>query len=80
MLSGPAIDTMEAVVAATSRPVIASGGVSSLDDLHALAQLPLEGAIVGRAIYEHRFTVEEGIAACSAPVRSPASTSTPGVS
>ena len=68
MLSGPALDTMALVLGGTSRPVIASGGVSSVDDLHALARLPLEGAIVGRAIYEHRFTVEEGIAACSAPV------------
>jgi phosphoribosylformimino-5-aminoimidazole carboxamide ribotide isomerase len=68
MLSGPALDTMELVLGATGRPVIASGGVSSVDDLRALARLPLEGAIVGRAIYEHRFTVEEGIAACSAPV------------
>jgi phosphoribosylformimino-5-aminoimidazole carboxamide ribotide isomerase len=68
MLSGPALDTVELVLGATSRPVIASGGVSSVDDLRALARLPLEGVIVGRAIYEHRFTVKEGIAACSAPV------------
>ena len=50
--------------------VIASGGVGTLDDLRALAALEVDGqrlagAIVGRAIYENRFTVEEGIAACS---------------
>ena len=51
-------------------PVIASGGVASMDDLAALAALDvggrrLEGAIAGTAIYEGRFTIEEGIAACS---------------
>jgi phosphoribosylformimino-5-aminoimidazole carboxamide ribotide isomerase len=46
-------------------PVVASGGVSSLDDLRALARLPLAGVIVGTAIYERRFSVEEGVAACS---------------
>jgi phosphoribosylformimino-5-aminoimidazole carboxamide ribotide isomerase len=44
--------------------VIASGGVGTLDDLRRLDRR-LAGVIVGRAIYENRFTVEEGIAACS---------------
>jgi phosphoribosylformimino-5-aminoimidazole carboxamide ribonucleotide (ProFAR) isomerase len=53
--------------------LIASGGVAEAGDLRTLAGLrvgrkQLTGAIVGRAIYENRFTVEEGIAACSAPV------------
>jgi phosphoribosylformimino-5-aminoimidazole carboxamide ribotide isomerase len=70
MLSGPALDQLGAVVAAITAPVIASGGVATADDLRALAALEvggrrLAGAIVGRAIYENRFTVEEGIAACS---------------
>ena len=70
MLSGPALDQLEAVVAAVAVPVIASGGVATADDLRALAAFEvagrrLAGAIVGRAIYESRFTVEEGIAACS---------------
>jgi phosphoribosylanthranilate isomerase len=60
------------VVGATSVPVIASGGVSSLEDLRALVAIEVDGrrlggAIAGTAIYEHRFTVEEGIAACSPP-------------
>jgi phosphoribosylformimino-5-aminoimidazole carboxamide ribotide isomerase len=70
MLSGPALDQLAAVVAAVAVPVIASGGVATLGDLRALAAFEIEGkrfagSIVGRAIYEHRFTVEEGIAACS---------------
>jgi phosphoribosylformimino-5-aminoimidazole carboxamide ribotide isomerase len=70
MLGGPALDQLASVVAAVGVPVIASGGVATADDLRALAALDVEGrrltgAIVGRAIYEHRFTVEEGIAACS---------------
>ncbi|MFM8971993.1 MAG: 1-(5-phosphoribosyl)-5-[(5-phosphoribosylamino)methylideneamino]imidazole-4-carboxamide isomerase [Actinomycetota bacterium] len=65
MLSGPALDQLELVSGAVRVPVIASGGVASTEDLRALATLPLAGAIVGRAIYEGRLTVEEGIAACS---------------
>lgn len=70
MLSGPALDQLAAVVTAVALPVIASGGVATLDDLRALARFEIEGkwlagSIVGRAIYENRFTVEEGIAACS---------------
>ncbi len=70
MLSGPALDQLTAVVDAVAVPVIASGGVATVDDLRALAALEvggrrLAGSIVGRAIYENRFTVAEGIAACS---------------
>jgi phosphoribosylformimino-5-aminoimidazole carboxamide ribonucleotide (ProFAR) isomerase len=66
MLTGPATDRLGEVLAATSRPVIASGGVSSLDDLRALAVLEpdgLEGAIVGKALYAGRFTVADALAA-----------------
>jgi phosphoribosylanthranilate isomerase len=65
MLTGPATDRLGEVLAATSRPVIASGGVSSLDDLRALATLEpdgLEGAIVGKALYAGRFTVADALA------------------
>ncbi|HYL53283.1 MAG TPA: 1-(5-phosphoribosyl)-5-[(5-phosphoribosylamino)methylideneamino]imidazole-4-carboxamide isomerase [Acidimicrobiia bacterium] len=70
MLSGPAIDQLHPVLAAVDAPVIASGGVSSADDLRGLARLEiggrrLAGAIAGTSIYEGRFTVAEGIAACS---------------
>jgi phosphoribosylanthranilate isomerase len=52
--------------------VIASGGVSSLDDLRALAALEpsgLEGAIVGKALYAGRFTVTDALAALAEPAR-----------
>ena len=66
MLSGPATDRLREVLAATSRPVVASGGVSALDDLRTLASLEphgLEGVIVGKALYAGRFTVPEALAA-----------------
>jgi phosphoribosylformimino-5-aminoimidazole carboxamide ribotide isomerase len=63
-LAGPDLDQLGSVLDAVTTPVIASGGVGSLDDLHALDPR-LAGVIVGRAIYEGRFTVAEGIAACS---------------
>jgi phosphoribosylformimino-5-aminoimidazole carboxamide ribonucleotide (ProFAR) isomerase len=70
MLSGPALDQLAEVLAATERPVVASGGVAGVGDLHALGALSshgrrLHGVVVGRALYEGRFTIEEGLAACS---------------
>src|SRR4051812_23905199 len=69
-LQGPEIDPLRAVLAAVETPVIASGGVGSLDDLRALAAVNEQGrgfagSIVGRAIYEGRVSVAEGILACS---------------
>jgi phosphoribosylformimino-5-aminoimidazole carboxamide ribotide isomerase len=64
MLTGPDVEGLASAVAATSIPVIASGGVSSIDDIVALARIPgLGGIITGKAIYEGRFTVAEAIAA-----------------
>jgi phosphoribosylformimino-5-aminoimidazole carboxamide ribotide isomerase len=65
-MEGPAIEELGRIAAATEAQVIASGGVGDLADLNALAEMDaanLEGAIVGRALYERRFTVAEGIAA-----------------
>ncbi len=65
-LRGPNLDLLRQVCAATDRPVVASGGVSTLDDLRALAGLVglgVEGAIVGKALYAGRFTLEEALAA-----------------
>ena len=67
-LSGPDLGTYEAALAAGPLPVIASGGVGTLDDLRRLAALrvgdrALAGVIVGRAIYEGRFTVRDALAA-----------------
>lgn len=65
-LAGPDVDGLSAVVAATSTPVIASGGVGDLDHLRALHDgVGVAGVIVGKALYEGRFTIEEAIAACS---------------
>ncbi len=68
-LRGPNLDLLRDVCARTTRPVVASGGVSSLDDLRAIAALtPLgvEGAIVGKALYAGAFTLEEALGAVSA--------------
>lgn len=65
-MAGPALVGLGAIAAATEAQVIASGGVGELAHLEALARdaAPnIEGAIVGRALYERRFTVADGIAA-----------------
>ena len=62
-LAGPNLDATAELAAATRVPVVSSGGVGTLDDLRALAKLKLQGAIVGRALYEGKFTVAEAIAA-----------------
>jgi phosphoribosylformimino-5-aminoimidazole carboxamide ribotide isomerase len=63
-LAGPDIEGSGAAVAATTVPVITSGGVASLDDVIALASIPgLAGIITGRALYEGRFSVAEALAA-----------------
>ncbi len=51
VLKGPNLEALREMQQATSRPLIAAGGVGSLNDLHALAELGVEGAIVGKAIY-----------------------------
>ncbi|MEZ3159783.1 bifunctional 1-(5-phosphoribosyl)-5-((5-phosphoribosylamino)methylideneamino)imidazole-4-carboxamide isomerase/phosphoribosylanthranilate isomerase PriA [Microbacterium sp. BWT-B31] len=63
-LRGPNLDLLREITARTPKPVIASGGVSSLDDLAALRELvPLgvEGAIVGKALYTGAFTLVEAL-------------------
>ena len=61
-LAGPDVEGLATLVSATNVPVIASGGVGSLDDLVALAAIDgLHGIITGRALYEGRFTVAEAI-------------------
>ncbi|GAA4730576.1 bifunctional 1-(5-phosphoribosyl)-5-((5-phosphoribosylamino)methylideneamino)imidazole-4-carboxamide isomerase/phosphoribosylanthranilate isomerase PriA [Actinomycetospora chibensis] len=64
-LTGPNTKLLEAVCTRTDRPVVASGGVSSLDDLrtlNALADQGVEGAIVGKALYAGNFTLAEALA------------------
>jgi 1-(5-phosphoribosyl)-5-[(5-phosphoribosylamino)methylideneamino] imidazole-4-carboxamide isomerase/N-(5'phosphoribosyl)anthranilate isomerase len=67
-LMGPNINLLKEVAAATDRPIIASGGVSSLADLEALKELTgigVEGAIVGKALYAGAFTLSEALARVS---------------
>ncbi|HEU0101772.1 MAG TPA: HisA/HisF-related TIM barrel protein, partial [Mycobacteriales bacterium] len=63
-LTGPNLDLLREVCARTDRPVVASGGVSSLADLVAIAGIDgVEGAIVGKALYAGQFTLPEALAA-----------------
>jgi phosphoribosyl isomerase A len=73
-LRGPNLDLLREVCVRTNRPVVASGGVSTLDDLRALRELvPLgvEGAIVGKALYAGSFTLPDALAVAGGgdPVR-----------
>jgi len=64
-MTGPNLELLRDVCAATSRPVVASGGVASLDDLRAIATLVpegVEGAIVGKALYAGAFTLRDALA------------------
>jgi phosphoribosylformimino-5-aminoimidazole carboxamide ribotide isomerase len=63
-MRGPNIEATAALARAISIPVIASGGVSSMEDLHALkaSGAPLEGVITGRALYEGRLDLAEAVA------------------
>jgi len=68
-LRGPNLDLLRAVCDRTAAPVIASGGVSNLDDLRALAGLEpigVEGVIAGKALYAGAFTVAEALAVLAA--------------
>ncbi len=63
-LTGPNLELLAEVCARTERPVVASGGVSTLDDLRAIAVVPgVEGVIVGKALYAGQFTLPEALAA-----------------
>lgn len=78
MLEGPDLAGLRDLLSITTLPVVASGGVATLDDLRALAALTVEpngvsglrhtpaGVIVGKALVERRFSVEEAMAACAA--------------
>jgi phosphoribosylformimino-5-aminoimidazole carboxamide ribotide isomerase len=63
-LSGPNIAAICEMADITSKNVIASGGVSSLEDLKALSEKGIQGAIVGKALYENRFSLKEALELC----------------
>jgi 1-(5-phosphoribosyl)-5-[(5-phosphoribosylamino)methylideneamino] imidazole-4-carboxamide isomerase/N-(5'phosphoribosyl)anthranilate isomerase len=63
-LKGPNLELLQEVCAVTKKPVVASGGISSLDDIAALASLNatgVEGAIVGKALYAGAFTLQQAL-------------------
>ena len=63
-LQGPNLELLKEVCAVTRKPVVASGGISSLDDIAALASLNatgVEGAIVGKALYAGAFTLQQAL-------------------
>lgn len=63
-LAGPNIELLRSVCAVTSRPIVASGGISSLADiadLAALTSIGIEGAIVGKALYAGAFTLDQAL-------------------
>lgn len=62
-LQGPNLEAIGRLIKSLRIPVIASGGVGSLDDLRSLAKLGATGVIVGKALYERRFTLEQAIEA-----------------
>ncbi len=64
-LQGPNVDLLRDVAEATDAPIVASGGISSLDDVRAIAALVdsgVDSAIMGKALYAGRFTLEEALA------------------
>jgi 1-(5-phosphoribosyl)-5-[(5-phosphoribosylamino)methylideneamino] imidazole-4-carboxamide isomerase/N-(5'phosphoribosyl)anthranilate isomerase len=64
MLQGPNLELLRQVLARTKSPVVASGGISSLDDISKLCELVsegLEGAILGKALYAKRFSLEQAL-------------------
>jgi phosphoribosylformimino-5-aminoimidazole carboxamide ribonucleotide (ProFAR) isomerase len=63
-LKGPNLDLLRQVMEKTTKPVVASGGISTLQDIAALTELVplgLEGAILGKALYAKRFTLEQAL-------------------
>jgi phosphoribosylformimino-5-aminoimidazole carboxamide ribotide isomerase/phosphoribosylanthranilate isomerase len=63
-LTGPNLELLREVCRATSKPIVASGGVSTLDDLRAirsLTEIGVEGSIVGKALYAGAFTLQEAL-------------------
>jgi len=62
-LMGPQVEKIEKLVETVKVPIIASGGISGLTDLTMLASVGVEGAIVGTALYEGRFTFEQALEA-----------------
>jgi phosphoribosylformimino-5-aminoimidazole carboxamide ribotide isomerase len=61
MLAGPDFETLALLAASVEVPTLASGGVTTLEDIDRLSQLGLAGCIIGRALYEGRLALEAAI-------------------
>ena len=61
MLSGPDLQTLSAASLYPNAKIIAAGGIGSIGDLVALKEIGVEGAVIGKALYEGRFTLKEAI-------------------
>ncbi len=62
-MQGPNVEATREMAAATHVPIVASGGVGTLEHLRALKVLPIQGAIIGRSLYEGAFTIEDALQA-----------------
>jgi phosphoribosylformimino-5-aminoimidazole carboxamide ribonucleotide (ProFAR) isomerase len=61
MLSGPDLQTLSAAILHPNAKIIAAGGIGSIGDLEALREIGVEGAVIGKALYERRFTLKQAI-------------------
>jgi phosphoribosylformimino-5-aminoimidazole carboxamide ribotide isomerase len=71
MLSGPNIDSLRSVITASRLSVVASGGVSTIDDVRKLKTLEpegLKGMIIGKALYEGKIDLAEAVRVCKGTV------------
>jgi len=67
MMSGPNVEATAVLAKASPFPVIASGGVTTVDDIRRLTKVGVAGAIIGRSLYEGKITLEAALAAASEP-------------
>ena len=70
MLQGPNVELLRDVCARTDRPVVASGGVSTLEDIATIRELVgdgVEGAVVGKALYAGAFTLPQALDVAGRP-------------
>jgi len=61
MLSGPDLQTLSAATMCPNSKIIAAGGIGSIGDLEALKEIGVEGAVIGKALYERRFTLKQAL-------------------
>ena len=63
MLSGPNLTALRELREIVTTPLIASGGIHSVEDIQHLAEVPVDGCIVGKAFYEGRLSIEDALGA-----------------